>query len=82
MHQLKDEFDFYLAHQDSFVEKYNGKVIVLKNHEVIGVYQSKAEAFAEVAQEHEKGTFLIQGVSEGDREYTAAFRSRVLPVQW
>ena len=80
MHDLRDEFDYYLEHQDSFVEEYNGKVIAIKNHKVIGVFENEADAFAVASQEHEKGKFLIQRVSEGDGEYTAVFHSRVLPA--
>ena len=29
-HPLKQEFDYYLAHQSEFVDQYDGKVVVIK----------------------------------------------------
>ena len=69
--ELVREFDFYLAHQDEFVEQYDGKVIVLKNREVIGVYDTDLAAFTETVKEHERGTFIIQRVSAGDEAYSS-----------
>ena len=74
---LIDEFEFYLANQDDMVQRYNGKVIALKDHEVLGAYSSELEALTEVQRTHELGTFLIQRVSPGDEAYTATFHSRV-----
>lgn len=75
---LKDEFDFYIKNQADFVEKYLGKFIVLKNHEVLGVYDSNIEAYQETEKTHALGTFLIQLVQEGNESYTQTFHSRVL----
>ena len=41
---LKSEFEFYLANQDDMVAKYDGRVVAIKNHEVLGVYDSYLEA--------------------------------------
>ena len=70
---LQREFEFYLANQDEMVKQYDGKVIVLKNDEVLGVYDSELSAFTEVVKQHERGTFMIQRVSEGNEAYTAIF---------
>ena len=75
---LKDEFEFYLAHQEEFVKQYNGMVIVLKDHKVLGVYRDKPAAIREAMQlGHALGTFLVQFVSPGDEAYTQTFHSRV-----
>lgn len=75
--QLKKEFEYYLAHQGELVEKYNGKYIVIKNQEVIGVYDQELEAVQETRKEHELGAFLVQKCEPGERSYTAIFHSRV-----
>ena len=75
---IRDEFEFYLAHQDELVVEYNGKVIVLKNHEVIGAYDSPGEAYIETKKVHDPGTFLIQRVSPGAEAYTSSYNSRVV----
>ena len=74
---LTDEFKYYLANQDKMVEQFNGKVIVIKNHTVLGAYGDEGEAVAETVKEHELGTFLVQRVSEGQEAYTQTFTSRV-----
>ncbi|MDM7999310.1 MAG: DUF5678 domain-containing protein [Dehalococcoidia bacterium] len=77
MEALRTEFDYYLAHQNELVKKYNGKFIVIKNQEVIGVYDSELEAVKETAREHELGTFLVQKCEPGSESYTQMYHSRV-----
>lgn len=72
---LRDEFDYYLENQDSMVEKYDGKVVVIKDKSVIGSYSDEGEAVAATLPEHELGTFLVQRVSAGDEAYTIRLAS-------
>ena len=74
---LKREFTFYRAHQGEMVEKYDGRVIVLKNNQVIGDYATVPEAVSATKKMHPLGTFLVQRVSEGNKDYTRTFYSRV-----
>ena len=67
---LLDEFTYYLDHQDEMVAQYDGKVIALKGHEVIGVYENEREAVREAQKDHPLGTFLVQKVSTGETDYT------------
>ena len=72
---LKKEFDFYRAHQDEMVAKYDGKVIAIKDGKVLGVFENDLEAVTHVRKTHELGTFLVQRVSEGDEAYTVTITS-------
>ena len=74
---LMKEFDFYRAHQDDMVAKYDGKVVAIKNCKVLGAYDTYLDALKSTSEQHEVGTFLLQKVSEGDADYTATFHSRV-----
>ena len=74
---LTDDFEFYLAHQDEIVEKYDGKFIVIKDGEVLGAYDDELTAIAETQRTHKLGTFLVQMVSPGTDDYTQTFHSRV-----
>lgn len=74
---LEAEFEFYLKNQTDFVEKYNGKVIVLKDQKVLGVFDDETEAIKETQKTHELGTFLVQKVEPGSKSYTQTFHSRV-----
>ena len=74
---LRDEFHYYLEHQADFVKKYDGKVIALKEHKVLGAYESYIDALVETTKEHEEGTFMVQRVSEGEEDYTVTIHSPV-----
>ncbi|MBU2646780.1 hypothetical protein KKI24_18870 [bacterium] len=74
---LKEEFEYYLKYQDELVEKYNGKVVVIKKGIVLGAYESSIEAIEKTRGSHELGTFLIQKCSPGPDDYTVTFHSRV-----
>lgn len=74
---LEREFNYYINHQGELVSKYDGKFLVIKNDEVIGVYDSESDAYNETEKKEELGTFLIQHCTPGEESYTQAFRSRV-----
>ena len=74
---LEIEFKYYLEHQDELVKLYNGKYIVLKNKEVIGVYDSDLEALQITTKNHKFGTFLVQKCEPGDSSYSQTYHSRV-----
>lgn len=78
INNLKKEFDWYIAHQAELVEKYKSKFVVIKNQEVIGVYDGQLEAVQETGKEHEPGTFLVQKCEPGTDGYTVVFHSRVV----
>lgn len=75
--KLQREFEYYLAHQEELLKRYNGRFIVLKNQQVLGDYASDLDAVLETQKTHEMGTFLVQRVVPGDDGYTQTFRSRV-----
>jgi hypothetical protein len=74
---LKREFDYYVANQADLVKQFNNKFVVIKNREVIGVFDNQATAIAETAKRHPLGTFLVQWVEPGTGAYTQTFHSRV-----
>lgn len=74
---LKREFEYYLANQKALVRKHKGKFIVIKNREVIGVYDDQVTAVSETEKMHELGTFLVQKVEPGNEAHTQTFHSRV-----
>jgi hypothetical protein len=74
---LKKEFDYYLAHQNELVTKYNGMYVVIKDEKVIGAFEDQLKAVSETAKTHELGTFLVQKVEPGTDAYKQVFHSRV-----
>jgi len=77
---LEKEFQYYIDHQGELVGKYRGKVIVIKDEKVIGVYDSDKEAIEKTSEKHEIGTFLVQRCEPGPNSYTQTFHSRVVLV--
>ncbi len=74
---LEKEFKYYLDHQTELVGKYNGKFLVIKGEEVIGIYDAEDTAFFATEKNYEAGTFLIQFCEQGDSSYTQTYHSRV-----
>jgi hypothetical protein len=75
---LEKEFDYYVKNQAKLAKKYNGKYIVIKNQEVIGVFESEIEAVEKTSANHELGTFLVQKCEPGKESYTQTYHSRVV----
>ncbi len=74
---LQKEFDYFLAHQQKLAHKYAGKVLVIKDQTVIGVFDSELEAIQETSKTHELGTFLVQECDYTEESHTQTFHSRV-----
>ena len=72
---LRKEFRHYLAHQDEFVARYDGRVIALKDGVVLGDFDSAGAAMLALRDTHSLGTYLIQKVSPGDRDTTVSIYS-------
>lgn len=75
---LNKLFEYYLANQNDLVEKYNGKVVVIKDNQVIGAYDSEIAAFVATSKEHQPGSFIIQRVTPGQNAYTVNVASNLV----
>jgi len=75
---LEKEFQYYLNHQDELVKKYENKFLVIKDQEVVGVYDNKQEAYDGATSKYELGTFLIQHCLPGTLSHTQTFHSQVI----
>ena len=75
---LEKEFKYYLEHQSELVEKHDGKFIVVKNENIIGIYDSHSDAYNETIKNEELGTFLIQQCLPGVDGYSQTFHSQVI----
>lgn len=61
---LQKEFNYYLENHKKLIPSYIGRVIVIKDCKVIGVYDDDTEAITKTVKEHELGTFLVQKVEK------------------
>ena len=72
---LTRELDFFITNQDSLVSQYRGRVIVIREQRVVGVYQTALEAYTEAQKTYELGTFMIQPCEPGPQAYTVTISS-------
>ena len=70
---LDKELTYFIEHQDELVKSYGGKVVVIKDQQVIGSYESDLAALRGALKEHEAGTFLIQRCEPGPAAYTMSY---------
>ena len=70
---LAREFRYFVRHQDELVSKYEGKVLVIKDDSVVGVFDTELAALRATAKVHEPGTFMIQRCEPGPACYTVTF---------
>lgn len=74
---LKKEYEYFRNHEKEFIDKYDGKTIVIKDNSVIGVHDNEKEAYFETIKAHKMGTFLIQPVFSDRSGTVHKFHSRV-----
>ena len=67
---FETELAFFVEHQDELVERYPGKVLVLRGAEVVGAYLSPLDAYQEALTEWKLGTFMLQPCEPGPGAYT------------
>lgn len=72
---LQKELDYFIAHQDELVRQYDNKVLVIKDQQVIGAYDSHLQAYLEAQKEHTLGTFMIQECAPGPDAYTVTINA-------
>lgn len=77
MNKLKSCFDYYISNQDALVHEYEGRVLVIVDQKVVGVYDSELEAYEHAKVDYPMGEFLIQRCSPGPASYTHTFHSCV-----
>ena len=80
MSELEKEFTYYLKNKNELVKKYKGKIIVIKDNEVLGAFSSEIEAINKTMEKHELGTFLVQKCEPGRASYTQTYHSRVVLI--
>ena len=74
---LNDEFQFYLDNQTNLAKEYDGKYLVIKGQEVIGVYCDDRSALQETQKTEKLGSFLIQKCSSDPDSVIQTYHSRV-----
>ena len=77
---LEKEYHYFKTHQQELVEKYPGRYVVIVDEDVIGDYETYADAYEKTIDEHDLGTFLIQACAPGTNAYPTYINSSMNPV--
>lgn len=73
-------FQYYMDNRDELNSKYPGKFLVIKDEQVVGVFDDQVTAFTETTREHEPGTFIVQQALPEAPE-TQIFHTRVIAAR-
>ena len=78
---LQDLFKYYLEHQSELVKQYNGQYLVIVDNKVVGAFPTDLEAVSYGEENYKAGEFLVQRCSEGNKDYSRTYHSRVYFAQ-
>jgi len=67
---FQQELNFFKENQNTLVQQYKGKVLVIVGKEVIGVFNNSIEAYTEATKKFKPGSFMIQPCEPGPEAYT------------
>lgn len=66
----KKALEFFKSNQDSFVERFCGKELLLHGDEFVGAYDSVRDAYSEGVSRFGEGNFSLQTCIPGKDAYT------------
>lgn len=72
---LKKDLDWYIENQRTLSEKYNGRILLIVNQNLIGAFDTMQEAYAAAIKNHALGTFTLQPCSPDSDSYTLTLYS-------
>lgn len=67
---LKKNLDWYIANQLELSEKYNGKILLIVDQNLIEAFASMDRAYQTALKSYAPGTFTLQPCSSGPDSYT------------
>ena len=69
------EFNFFVANQTRLVQQYGGKVLAIKGEDIVGTFDSPAEAYEKIQEDKQLGKVMIQPCLPGKDAYTVSIAS-------
>ena len=65
---IEQELEYFKEQLPSLLDKHEGKIVLIKNREIIGIYPSNQEALREGARLFGLGGFLAKPIQEQEQE--------------
>lgn len=67
---LNKNLEYFIQNQDALVKQHKDKFLVIKDCQIVGVYDTALQAYLQSKEQHKPGTFTIQPCSPGPDAYT------------
>jgi hypothetical protein len=77
---LQKNLEWYIANQKGLAAKYNGKVLLIVNQELIKAFDDMGAAYIEALKSYRPGTFTLQPCSPDADSYTLMLYSPMYNV--
>ena len=75
-----EDFNWFVENHKRLYQKYGDCYLAIKNKCVLGVYSNTPEAVRATLETEQKGTFIVQKVTESSDCYTAYVASEQIVV--
>ncbi|MGH9698605.1 MAG: hypothetical protein ACRD5R_00465 [Candidatus Acidiferrales bacterium] len=72
---LKKDLKWYIENQRDLSEKYNGKILLIVNQQLIGAFDSMQDAYGTAIKTYTLGAFTLQPCSPDPDSYTLTLYS-------
>ncbi|HVT60979.1 MAG TPA: hypothetical protein VHR45_21630 [Thermoanaerobaculia bacterium] len=76
--RFEEELTYFIAHQAELVAKHEGRTLLLRGPEVVGVFDSPLEAYLDGKKRFAAGTFMIQPCLPGPEAYTVTLTQELI----
>lgn len=65
-----DDFRWFLDNYNEFFREYGRKILVIRNREIIGLFDDKNTAIDTTIKQYDLGTFIVQECNGDESGYT------------
>jgi len=66
---LRKNLEWYIAHQKELAEKYNGKILLIVDQNLVKAFDDMGQAYTEATKSYSPGTFTLQPCSPDPESY-------------
>ena len=70
---LWSEYEYFLEIEPRLIKEHKGKLVAIKNQEVLGIFDDYRQAANAIYVEHEYGTVLMQEIGREPDFFTGIF---------
>jgi hypothetical protein len=78
--KMDNDFDFFLQNMERLYRQHGQKFVAIKDHNILGAYDTFNEALETTLEKEKLGTFLIQECFESREKLVHHFQGNVMPV--